>query len=122
MDTKKKIINNIYDFSDENINLIFEMINNKKIISINQLNMFIDENATNKNNKNLLIEELNIKKIKIIKKEVDEECIKLVNNYLPENCKIKNPVIKNIEINNENNINELIELINNKFNIINKIL
>jgi hypothetical protein len=122
MEIQKPIINNIFEYTDSNVQKIIKLINSHKIISIEDLNNYIIPDAINMDNNNKIIDEFKSINLKNIKKIVDQETIKVVVDSLPVECKIKNPEIKDIEIDNDNELNELIKLINTKFNIINKIL
>lgn len=116
----KKLIENITDFTESNVKEIINKIEDNIINSIDDLYQHIDKNAINKNNENKEIEQL--KNLKKIKTENDSEIKKIVIESLPDDCKIENPEVKNIEIDGDDKLNELIKLINTKFDIINKIL
>jgi hypothetical protein len=122
MAIRDPIIKNITDFTSSNVEEIKKKIDNGEIESIEKLYELIDPNAINKDNKNKVIKELESLNLKKIKKENDNEVAKVVTYFLPDECKIKDPEVKNIEVDGDEKLNELIELINTKFNIINKIL
>lgn len=123
MAAQELIIKNIDDFKDYNkIKKIEEKINKGNIKSSKKLYELIDVYAINKDNTNNIIEELTPENLKIIKAINDHKTKKIVIDSLPDDCKIKNPEVKNIEVDCDKKLNELIELINTKFNIINKIL
>jgi hypothetical protein len=123
MAAQELIIKNIDDFKDYNkIKEIEEKINNGNIKSIKKLYELIDVYAINKDNANNIIEELTIENLKIIKAINDHKTKKIVIDSLPGDCKIEDPEVKNIEFDGDDKLNELIQLINTKFNIINKIL
>lgn len=122
MAVQEPIIKNIADFTISNIKEIIKKIDSGNIQSIETLYKLIDPDAINKDRNNKVIVELMSGNLKKIKSENDSKVNKLITELLPEDCKIKNPEIKNIEVDNNDKINELIELINAKFNIINKIL
>jgi hypothetical protein len=116
----RKLIENITDFTESNVKKIINKIKDNNIDSLDDLYQHIDKNAINKNYKNKEIEQL--KNLKKIKTENDAEVSKVVIDLLPDDCKIENPEVKNIEVNGDDKLNELIKLINTKFDIINKIL
>lgn len=122
MAVRDPIIKNITDFTSSNVEEIKKKIDNGEIESIKKLYELIDPNAINKDNKNKVIEELKSSNLKKIKSENDNEVFKVVTDFLPDDCKIKDPEVKNIEVDGDDKLNELIKLINTKFDIINKIL
>jgi hypothetical protein len=116
------IINNLMDFTSSNIEKIKRKIDNGEIESLKKLNELIPPDAIDKDNKGNVIEQLKYKNLKKIKTENDSEIKKIIIASLPDDCKIEDPEVKNIEVDGDDKLNELIELINTKFNIINKIL
>ena len=122
MAVRDPIIKNITDFTSSNVEEIKKKIDNGEIKSIEKLYELIDPNAINKDNKNKVIEELKSSNLKKIISENDNEVIKVVTDFLPDDCKIEDPEVKNIEVDGDDKLNELIKLINTKFDIINKIL
>ena len=122
MAVQEPIIKNITDFTSSNIEEIKKKINNGDITTIENLYKLIDHDAINKDKDNKVIVELRSVNLKKIKNKNDSEVKKIILELLPDDCKIKNPEVRNIEVDGDDKLNELIELINAKFNIINKIL
>ena len=102
-----KKINNMTDFSNNNINNID----------------LIDPDAYKKYNNNI-INELDLETDEF--KKINKKAIYLANNdiknILSSKCTINKNKINMTDIENETKINELIDIINNKFNLINKII
>jgi hypothetical protein len=116
------IIKKITDFTSSNINEIKKKIDDGDIISLEKLHELIDPDAINKDNENNVIEQLKLENLKKIKTKNDSEIKQVVIESLPDDCKIENPEVRNIEVDGDDKLNELIKLINTKFDIINKIL
>lgn len=120
----KKIIN-MNELTDISVKEIINMIDKHEITTLDELNNIINEQAYITYNNKLVSElDINSKEFKKLNKESLVEINDIIKDILPPNCKINRDEI-NInmtKIENEDNLNELINLINEKFNIINKIL
>ena len=115
-----KIIANMEDFTNENINKIIKLINNGDVKSLEDINKIIDENAYSKHN-NQEVPELDFKSKKYleIKRIAEYELVEKINATVQRSdCTIK---VDSIKIDEDEKLNKLINLMNNKFELINKI-
>ena len=118
-------IMNMDEFTDENIKKIIHKIDSNEIKSLYELNNIVNEKAYATYNNEVVNElDINSKEFKKLNNEAQLEISDMTKDILPAECKIKTDKINiNVaEIENENKLNELINLINDKFNLINKIL
>ena len=84
-----ELITNISDFNDENLSKIKTMIDFGKIIDIETLDLFINNDSINKNNDGIRINELSIYSDEFdkINKLSRNDLHKLLNKILPKECK-----------------------------------
>lgn len=100
---------------DEQFNLIEKKISSGEITDYEQIHITPEIiNAST-------IPEVEAHKLKHEIHKTQEEIRPIIINALPEECKLDSNV-QNIVIENEEKMNKLIELLNEKFNLINKIL
>jgi hypothetical protein len=123
--SNKLEIINMNEFTDANVQKIINKIDLNEIKSFDELNNIVNEKAyATYNNKVVSELDINSKEFKKLNKESLFEISDITKDILPSTCKINSDEI-NInmtKIENEEKLNELINLINHKFNIINKIL
>jgi len=117
----EQIINNIYDFNDINLQKIKLLINDNIITDIDALDKIIDPESINKNNDGKIIKELSVNsnEIKISEYKATNHLNKLLNTILPKVCSI--PKNNEIQINHDN-IDEFIDLIDQKISLITNII
>ena len=114
-----RVINNMNDYTPTNIKKVLRLIRNGKIKTLEDFDKAVKLNSFIIDGDNNEIKILNInsdehkQKKRKYEKEISEQLIK----DLPEECRPK----KN-EINNEDDMNKLINVINKKIGLINKIL
>jgi hypothetical protein len=119
---KLKIIN-MDELTDANLTVIINKIDTNEIKSLDELNNIVNETAYATYNNEIVSElDINSKEFKKLNRESLYEISDVVKDILPTTCKTKNNGINMTEIQNEDKLNELINLINHKFNLINKIL
>jgi len=112
---ENKIINTIYDFNDNNIKIIKDLIDQGKIKDMNSLNKVIDPLSINRNKDGTIIKELSVysNEFNNYEYESTQETNKLLNSILPHDCKLsKKP----------NDIDILINLIDDKISLITKMI
>lgn len=113
-------ITNMDELTDANMKEIINKIDSNEINSLDKLNSILCEKAYARYNNEIVCElDINSKEYKKLNKESLFEISNVTKDILPPACKIN---INMTEIENEKKLNELINLINHKFNIINKIL
>jgi hypothetical protein len=105
----QKIINNIYDFNEDNLQKIKLLIDDNKITSLSTLDELINPDSININIDGTIIKELSINtsEFKKIQKNSFNERNKLLNLILPKVCILHEDVDKE-------DLDKLIPLINSK--------
>ena len=114
---EQKIINTIYDFNNDNIKKIKELIDQGKIKDLNSLNKVIDPLSINKNKDGTIIKELSVysNEFNNYEYETTQEMNKLLNSILPSSCDISRKE-------KPNDMDILINLIDEKISLITKMI
>jgi hypothetical protein len=120
-----KKIQNMDELTDVVVKEILNKIDINEIKSFDELNNIVNEKAYATYNNKLVNElDINSKEFKKLNKDSLFEINNIIKDIVPNKCikKFNEININMTEIENEEKLNELINLINYKFNIINKIL